>query len=203
MPSPARRRTASWPRLRATAPRPGPRLLATRAPRHRSAFGRRGAAPLGRWPRRPRDSELGRGIGLSGGGKGVSGAWRGESMEDGRRCQGRGGRGGREPAAAAPSSSFSPSPLPFLSGGGFCFSGARTKGYADIERQEGRRSRFSRIQSGRAQYCRRAPAGVAESFLVFPFHSTGKYLDDPNSRIGAGLMPMSDFEPQYQHSNAV
>ena len=94
VPSPARRGTASWPRLRAAAPRPGPRLLAARAPRHHAAFGRRGAAPLGRWPRRPRDSELGRGIGLSGGGKGVSGAWRGESMEDGRRCQGRGGRGG-------------------------------------------------------------------------------------------------------------
>ena len=36
-----------------------------------------------------------------------------------------------------------------------------------------------------------------------PSHSTGQYLNHPNSRIGAGLMPIPDSGPQYQHPNAV
>ena len=83
--------TAPWPsparRPRTATPRAGPRLLAACAPRHRATSGRRGAAPS-RPLAPPTESRswVAAATGRQGEGARASGAWRGESMEDGRRC---------------------------------------------------------------------------------------------------------------------
>jgi len=79
-----------------------------------------------------------------------------------------GGEGGTCSAAAVDLLQAS---LPFPSrGSSFCFSRAPTKGYA---RWEGERLDSSQIRSGKARYCRRAPARVAKCLVVLLSDSKG------------------------------